>query len=124
MTRVVVSSGVCGMEVIIEVNKVAERKVKIEITSACKMLTRLGQAVAELDPFDVLKGVNSGVYQHAASNSLHAACPVPAAILKAVEVETEMALPCDAVIHFEIPPGREIPVIKRKEAKYARKPIA
>lgn len=119
MTKVVVSSGICGMEVIIEVNKVAKRKVKIEITSACKMLTMLGQSVAELDPFDVLKGLNSEVYQQASRNSLHASCPVPAAILKAIEVETEMALPCDALIHFVIPPGRKVPVIKKKEAKYA-----
>jgi hypothetical protein len=119
MTRVVVNAGVCGMEVIIAVNKVAARKVKIEITSACKMLTRLGQALAELDPYEVLKGVHSEVYQQASKDSLHASCPVPAAILKAVEVEAEMALPCDAVIHFEMPPGREIPVIRRKEAKHA-----
>lgn len=119
MTRVVVNSGICGMEVIIEVNKVSARKVKIEITSACKMLTRLGQSVVELDPFDVLKGISSEVYQQASRNSLHASCPVPAAILKTIEVEAEMALPCDAVIHFVIPPGREVPVIKGKEAKYA-----
>lgn len=120
MTRIVVSSGICGMEVIIEVNKVDKRNVKLEITSACKMVNKLGEALRELDPMDTLKGGGgSQVWQQASMKNLHSDCPVPIGILKAIQVETEMALPHDAVIHFEVPPGRtDIPVI-RKEEKYA-----
>ena len=117
MTKVVVSSGICGMEVIIEVSTVDKRKVKLEIVSACKMVNMLGEALRELDPMDTLKGGGGSlVWQQASMKNLHSDCPVPIGILKAIQVETEMALPCDAVIHFEVPPGRTgIPVIRKEE---------
>jgi hypothetical protein len=42
----------------------------------------------------------SVVYQSAARHIRHTACPIPAAILKAIEVEVGIALPQDVTITF------------------------
>ncbi|TFH34446.1 MAG: hypothetical protein E4G99_09495 [Anaerolineales bacterium] len=40
------------------------------------------------------------VYQSAARHIRHTGCPIPSAILKAIEVEVGIALPHDVVINF------------------------
>lgn len=84
------------------------------MTSACEMVTKLGESVRELDPLATLKaGVDSPIYRNALVSKLHSDCPVPLDIIKAVQVEVGLALPCDAIIHFEIPEGKEVPVIRK-----------
>ncbi|MBI4771144.1 MAG: hypothetical protein HY784_12220, partial [Chloroflexi bacterium] len=46
----------------------------------------------------------SAVYQSAARHIRHTACPIPAAILKAIEVEVGIALPRDVHIQFQPAP--------------------
>lgn len=102
MTRVEVNPGVCGFICTIEVEKVTRRKVKIAVASDCEMITELGESLIEADIWEIMKQqVESIVYQTASQCQLHTACPVPSAIIKAVEVEAELALPRDVVIHFE-----------------------
>jgi hypothetical protein len=45
----------------------------------------------------------SAVYQSAAQHIRHTACPIPTAILKAIEVEVGIALPKDVTITFSSP---------------------
>lgn len=102
MTRVVVNPGICGMTVIIEVVKISKRRVRIEIASDCEMVTRVGESLAELGSQDVFKSLlHSEVYRCASECKLHATCPVPMAILKAIEVETGLALPQPVLVRFE-----------------------
>jgi len=102
MTRVVVNPGICGMTATVEVVKIGKRGVRVEITSDCEMVTKMGVLLAELDQGDVLKSLlPSEVYQRASECSLHAACPVPMAVLKAIEVEAGLALPGPVLMHFE-----------------------
>ena len=90
------------MTVTIEVVKVGKRRVRVEITSDCEMVTRMGESLAELDQRDALKPLlHSEVYQCASEYRLCASCPVPMAILKAMEIETGLALPRPVLIHFE-----------------------
>jgi len=102
MTRVVVNPGICGMAAAIEVVKVGKGRVGVRITSDCEMVTKMGKSLAELDQEDALKPLlQSGVYQCASERSLHASCPVPMAVLKAIEVEAGLALPRPVLVQFE-----------------------
>lgn len=104
MTKVIVNPGICLLVSTIEVQKTDKRKLKVLVTSECKMATKLGESLAEVGQWDVIKRhVDSKVYQAASECRLHPACPIPVAIIKAVEVETGLALPRDVVIHFAKP---------------------
>lgn len=102
MTRVVVNPGICGFITIIEVDKVAKRRVRVVITSDCEMVTKLGESLTELDQWEASKPrADCDVHRQASRHTLHSACPIPIGILKAIEVEAGLALPRDVVIRFE-----------------------
>ncbi len=102
MTKVIVDPGVCRFISTIEVHRADKRTVKVLVSSDCKMATKLGESLAEVGQWDVIKRhVDSKVYQDASECRLHPACPIPVAIIKAVEAEAGLALPRDVVIHFE-----------------------
>jgi len=103
MTRVTVDGGACGYRATIEVEKIDRHTVRVTIHSECEQITAMNPDLAELN---WRRGVfckmsESCVYQSASQHIKHAACPIPAAILKAIEVEVGIALPKDVVIHFE-----------------------
>jgi len=95
MTRVIVNPGACGFTTTIEVDKVSKRRVKVVITSDCEMVTELGESFTEVDAGQALK------QGQALSEYVHAACPVPIAVLKAIEAEAGLTVPCDVVILFD-----------------------
>lgn len=102
MTKVIVDPGVCGFSTTIEVANVAKRRVRIAITSDCEMVTKLGESLAEVERWEVFKQhADCEIYKDASRCSLHATCPIPIAVLKAIEVEAGLALPRDVVIHFD-----------------------
>ena len=102
MTRAVVYPGICGMQTTIEVDKVAKRRARVAITSDCDMVTKLGKSLTEVDQFIVIKQRGAcEIYKATSRCHLHVTCPVPMAILKAIEVEAGFALPHDVVIRFE-----------------------
>jgi len=97
-----VNPGPCGFKTAIEVAKTAKRKVKVAITSDCETITNLGQSLSVIDHWDSLQPRESSeVHTQATTHGLHTACPVPIAILKAIEVEAGLAVPRDVSIHFE-----------------------
>ncbi|MDD5093340.1 MAG: hypothetical protein PHV74_03035 [Dehalococcoidia bacterium] len=102
MTKVVVNPGICGFLTSIEVEKTAGRKVRVRILSDCETVTKLGESLTEVDQRDVIKQ-HANINRTAWKFPLHPSCPVPVAIIKAVEVEGGLALPRDVVIHFEKP---------------------
>lgn len=90
------------MTATVEVVKVGKRGVRVEIASDCQMVIEMARSLAELDQWDALKRhVHSEVYKCASECRLHAACPLPMAILKAIEVEAGLALPRPVLVHFE-----------------------
>ena len=95
MTRVIVNPGVCGFTTTIEVDKVDKRRVKVVITSDCEMVTELGESFTEVDAGQALK------QGQALSEYVHATCPIPIAVLKAIEAEAGLTVPCDVVILFD-----------------------
>ncbi|MCL5950347.1 MAG: hypothetical protein M1132_01260 [Chloroflexi bacterium] len=103
MTQLVVRAGACGYDVRVAVEKLDRHTVRVALASECEQIAALQSDIAELN---WRKGVfchiaESRIYQAASLHLNHAACPVPSAILKAIEVEVGIALPRDIVFHFE-----------------------
>ena len=103
MTRAVVDPGICGMTATIEVNSIGKFKIKVEISSECTKIARIGTSLSDLSLRDALKPhVHSAVYACASESNLCPSCPVPVSILKAIEIETGLALPRPVHIEFEV----------------------
>ena len=101
MTTVIVNSGACGYTVTIKAVKGKDGKISVSLETDCKMVTKMLEDIAVVDRMAVLTGFqNNPVYRSAAKHLKHAACAVPSAILKAVEVEAGLNVPKDAVIRF------------------------
>ena len=113
-TRVEVFAGVCGHSAVIDVTKVDDAHVQVVITSACEQITDMNPDLARVQwkgkGHEVFKRMTeSAVYQSAAQHIRHTACPIPAAILKAIEVEVGIALPKDVTITFNTPAVSDAP---------------
>ncbi|MCD6518997.1 MAG: hypothetical protein J7M05_03630 [Anaerolineae bacterium] len=102
MTVVQVVPGVCGLETRIVARADEMFRVSLEITSACERVQELGQRLRQLSALEELRATiaETCTYKTAAECRLHVSCPVPSAILKAVEVAAGMALPAD--VHMRI----------------------
>ena len=101
--RVQVESGICGFPCVIEAWKKGPRAVSLKITgSECEHIKRLSEDVVEMGLRDLFKPITKNpVYVSAQQAGCHPSCPVPVAVLKAVEVAMDMALPRDVRIKFE-----------------------
>ncbi len=100
MTRAEVFSGVCGFTTVVEAMTDGDRRVRLNIESSCEAIQRLARQLNCVDPFREITFGNGGpqTLRMAAQCNCHTACPVPAGIIKAVEVEAGLALPADATI--------------------------
>jgi hypothetical protein len=101
--QIKISSGICGMETIIRASCDDMQNVRLQAVSGCSQVMLLAQSVTELDALEELfSGFGKGKVMDAAKvNIRHAACPVPSAILKAVEAAAGYALKKDVYIVFE-----------------------
>lgn len=111
-TRVEVFAGVCGHSAVIEVSKIDDTHVQVVISSACEQITDMNPDLANLQwkgkGHEIFKKMTeSAVYQSATKHIRHTACPIPSAIIKAIEVETGVALPKDVTITFTSTPSEE-----------------
>lgn len=101
MTKVQVNAGVCGFTVIIKVERDKDRNFHISLDTECEMVKKMAEDVSFLEfraPFSAI--LHNPVYRSASKNLKHAACPVPSAILKAIEVEVGASLPRPVSITF------------------------
>src|SRR3990172_982188 len=113
-TRAEVFAGVCGHSATIEVTRIDDQHVQVVIQSECDQITAMNPDLARLQwkgkGHEVFKRMaDSAVYQSATKHIRHTACPIPSAILKAIEVETGVALPKDVTITFTTPPSNDAP---------------
>jgi len=101
MTKVTINPGICGLTVTVSAEKEEGKKVRISLDTECEMVMNMGEDVSVLDMKAAFTGhLQNPVYRSAAMHLKHAACPVPAGILKAVEVEVGLCLPKEAIITF------------------------
>jgi hypothetical protein len=103
MAKAHIFSGRCGFNTEVEATQVETEdgeRVRLNISSECKSCQRLAAALTEVDPYRefTYRGEGPQVLQTAAQILPHPACPVPAGILKAIEVAAGLALPADASI--------------------------
>jgi len=102
VTKVIVNPGACGMPATIEVEKKDAKTYTLRISSECEMVVKLGKEVPELTMMDAFKRLQDNpVYRGAGACLKHVACPLPSAVLKALEVEAGLNLPRDVSITFE-----------------------
>jgi len=98
-TRACISAGVCGLQTTVTARAQGSR-CAVAIDSACRFVQSLADELAEVDPLSEVLTQDDPprIGQLAAKHRLHAACPVPVGILKAIEVEAGLALPADVSI--------------------------
>lgn len=99
MATAEVLAGICGFKSTIQTEKDG-MNCKVTISSDCEHINRLAQNLTSVDPYQEIshRGEGPVTLRLAAEHCAHAACPVPAAIIKAIEVESGLALPADVTI--------------------------
>ena len=84
---------------------------KVTVNSCCDKVIKLDESLGEIDQWEATKPLfDCVVYKAAAECKLHITCPVPIAILKAIEVETGLAVQRDASLHFELDDAETVEV--------------
>ena len=100
MTNVHVNPGICGLETDIHLSSDDLETALIEMTSACPHIKAMAEELKEIDGYTecFAKIGDSEIYRLAGIHCKHPGCPVPAAVIKGVEVVCGLALPKDAEI--------------------------
>ncbi len=99
MAKAEVHAGVCGFTTIVETTLDGD-VCKVAIQSECTAIQRLAQSLTEVNPYQEISYRRKMplTLEMAARFCNHTACPVPVGIIKAVEVESNLALPADVTI--------------------------
>ncbi|NLG27848.1 MAG: hypothetical protein GX557_08040 [Chloroflexi bacterium] len=102
MATVIVKPGICGFEARIVAQSNEDFEVTLSITSECAHIRQLAEQLTCLSPFKEVRAPMpaTSVYQAAGACKLHAACPVPCGVLKAMEVAAGLALPAEVSIQI------------------------
>lgn len=103
VTRVEAEPGVCGFTCFIEAKRKDSGHVSIKIMdSECKQIQHLSKTIKEIRLKELFEPITQNpVYVSAQRAGCHPSCPIPMAVLKAVEVAMDMALPREVLIRFE-----------------------
>lgn len=94
-----IDSGICGYCAIVQ-TKSEGRAVRVQIESPCPHVQALAKELVSVEPFGEISFRGDGplTLRLAARHLAHPACPVPAGIIKTIEVEAGLALPKEATI--------------------------
>lgn len=98
-----VFAGICGFTTIIDVRNQGGYTAQLGLETECPNLKKVADRLGEA-PLNVMnelfKKGESQVFKVCGETIPHVSCPVPAAILKALEVGVGLALPSDPTITF------------------------
>lgn len=99
MAKAEICSGICGFMTTVVASTNGEG-CKVSIQSQCMNVQRLASALTDVDPIREISYRGDGplTWQLARKYLPHTSCSVPAGIIKAVEVESGLALPADPSI--------------------------
>ena len=99
MAEAEIFAGNCGFSTKV-VTTMDGKICRIQITSDCPAIQRMGTELSEVEPFKEIsfKRAMPKIHEMGIKHCTHAACPVPVGILKAVEIEAGLALPTDVTI--------------------------
>ena len=100
---VTLEPGICGFPCKVIARKIGKRRVSLEIIgSECQQVKKLANSLTEMTLKDLfLPLTRNPVYIAAEKSGCHPSCAIPSAVLKAVEVAMDMALPKDVQITFQ-----------------------
>lgn len=102
MARAEIHAGICGFTTIVTATANGRREVSVSIQSGCPHVQELAASLTVVDPYKEIscqKQITS-IMSEGLRHCVHAACPVPVGIVKAVEVAAKLALPRDVTIHI------------------------
>lgn len=103
MLEMEVFAGICGFTTVIRVEEKPGYQATCQLETGCPNFIKVGKII-ENENLNVMnelfKKGESQVLAACQDNVPHVSCPVPAAILKALEVSAGLALPKDATITF------------------------
>lgn len=99
MATAEIESGICGFCTTVRTHADG-RNVRVEFETTCGYVENLAEQLTEVDPYREIsyRGEGPLTLKLAAEHLVHPACPVPAGIIKAIEVEAGLALPKEASI--------------------------
>lgn len=100
MAKVYVNPGICGFKTVITVYPKDIQNAIIKIETQCPNIKPLELELIEIDAFKECfsKIEESKVYELLRKYCKHLSCPIPIAIIKGIEISSELALPCDVEI--------------------------
>ncbi len=99
-----IQAGACGFDTVVHATCADGLSVTLQLESRCPKVQALAAALGELNALDeVLRKplVETTPARMAGQHGLHASCPVPIGILKAVEAAAALALPARCEILLE-----------------------
>ena len=99
MAKAEIQSGICGFCTTVAATTSGEM-CGLAITSDCGNIKKLAGDRTEVDPLQEITytGERPKILKKASEHLPHPGCPVPSGIIKAMEVESGLALPKDAAI--------------------------
>ena len=97
-----VKAGQCGNEAVIKVIVKSPAIAEISIETACEYIRKIADELKEIKAGSemTLPVIETIVYKTAAKHLCRTSCIMPAAILKAIEVEYKLFRPVNASIEF------------------------
>ena len=101
MTKVFITP-TCGLETTIIADAEDMQQVKVEVESECAGIRKLADALGGVNPFQEMsrRGEGPQILRLGREHCTHMSCPVPAMMIKAVEVAAGMDLPKEVVIEW------------------------
>ena len=103
MVEVKVNPGICGLCSTIKCDSDDMQEVKVDFATDCPSLKPLEQELDTVDGYEICfaKLGDGPIYALGHQYCKHPGCPVPAALIKGIEVACGLALPKDAEITIE-----------------------
>ena len=97
-----VDSGICGFPCVIKASKITNQRVLVQIIgSECEHVKRFSEQLSEIEMRDLFKPISRNpAFLCAERAGCHPSCPIPLAVVKAVEVAMELALPRNVCMKF------------------------
>jgi len=101
--KATVDAGVCKMITVIEAKTNDDGYVELKIESDCPNVLKMSWSLEPEFAFMVVESPmnRTRIYELASEDLPHAACPVPSAMIKAMEVAGELGLKRDVNIKIE-----------------------
>jgi len=96
-----VNCGGCGYTATLRVTQNGDGTVAVDIDSECAALDELAARLQAVEPYGEMGNLlHSATFKAAGDCLHHSGCPVPTAVLKAIEVEAGVALPSTVTIEI------------------------